>query len=471
LSILANSNLSAIPQVAIVLGIMVLVHEFGHFAAAKLCGVRVEAFAIGFGKRLLGFVHNGTDYRLNLIPLGGYVKMAGEYGLIENPEERKPGYAAPTADPGEYQNHPRWQRVIIALAGPFANFVLAFVLLTGLFMTHNEVPAYFSAPVTADYIVPGSQMAKTGIQAGDRILAFDGEDNPSWIGLNTRAQSANLNQNAKFSFLHKGKRVDTTLFVENKGAAEYFRFTDLGIIPVEQMGAIKVSSLPDPTTPAARAGLKPKDTIRTVDGLQFHSVEALVAYLQVQAGKPALLNVERVGATPADFDLTVTPALTDTAEGKGYRLGFINVATPVMVQALPIDEAVTASLAENLKNSRLILDILHRLFTRQVSVKQLSSPIGIGVEVHEALKVDSWTPIIEVMAMISLNLGIFNLLPIPILDGGMILFLAIESAMRRDLNYEVKERVYQVAFVCIVLFAAMVIFNDLTRFVGPHVKL
>ncbi len=481
MSFFANSSLSAIPQVAIVLGIMVLVHEFGHFAAAKLCGVRVESFAIGFGKRLLGFVHDGTDYRLNLIPLGGYVKMAGEYGIIENADQPA-SQPAQTLDPGEYQNHPRWQRVIIALAGPFANFVLAFVLLTGLFMTYNDVPAYFEAAPVADYITPGSPVAQTGIQPGDTILGFDGQQNPSWQDIEERLP-ATFNQDVPFSFLHNGKRIDTRLRVENHSTlhdagvrdaqSQPNDFTALGFVPVEQQVPVEVTALTDPGSPAARAGLKPGDRILAIDNLHPHSVDALIAYMQQQAGKPAVLSVERPAKAGMDTELTIpiTPVLMDVADGKGYRLGFTNRPPPSTAKPLPFDEAMDASFAANLKNSRLILDVLHRLFTRQVSVKALSSPIGIGVEVHEALKVNSWTPIIELMAMISLNLGIFNLLPIPILDGGMILFLAIESAMRRDLNYQIKERVYQVAFVCIVLFAAMVIFNDLSRFVGPHLKL
>ena len=142
----SGSTLAAIPELAVVLGIMVLVHEFGHFAAAKLCGVRVEAFAIGFGKRLFGFIHNGTDYRLNLLPLGGYVKMAGEMdpsGIQDAEDSTNP---LVSNDPGELQNHPRWQRTIIALAGPVANFILAFVLMTVFYMAHNEVMEFVSQP-------------------------------------------------------------------------------------------------------------------------------------------------------------------------------------------------------------------------------------------------------------------------------------------------------------------------------------
>ncbi len=467
----SGSSLAAIPELAVVLGIMVLVHEFGHFAAAKLCGVRVEAFAIGFGKRLFGFFHNGTDYRINLLPLGGYVKMAGEM----DPSGIQDSSGAPNAsaepvsnDPGELQNHPRWQRTIIALAGPVANFILAFVLMTVFYMAHNEVMDFVAHPGVVDYVSPNSQAARTGIQPGDTVVSFDRHENPTWEDVEDRAQ-LNLNQETPFSYTHDGHRVDTKILVENKGRAEDFTFEKLGLVPVMQKTPVGVMSTSDrPNMPAARAGLQSGDRILSIDGRNLHSVTALLAYLQDQAGKPASLIIQRGNAT---FPVTVTPELGDAADGtKAYQIGFHPIPPPTVVEHFPLGKAAAASWAFNKKNSLLIRDVLGRLFTHQVSVKSLSSPIGIGVQVHEAFAMDGWLPIIGTMAMISLNLGIFNLLPIPILDGGMIAFLAIESLIRRDINAQIKERVYQVAFVCIVLFAAVVIFNDITKYLPTHLK-
>ncbi len=458
LSLDIADKLAAFAQFAFVLGIMVIVHELGHFLVAKACGVRVEAFAVGFGKRLFGIVHNGTDYRLNLFPVGGYVKMAG----------MELTGSAPTDDPGEYQNHPRWQRTLITLAGPVFNFVLAFFLLLGLYMGHHEVANYSIAAVTADYVTENSVVAQTGMRTGDKLVHFDTVENPNFEDVYNRSR-LNLNGTVAFSYLHDGTRVDSKIFVENKGREEDFDPFKIGLIPVMQPGPVRVESFPDPTAPAARAGLERGDSILKLDNISPHSVQATIAYLDDKKGAPAVLVIQRAGQS-APLTIPITPALADTREGKAYRLGFAPIPPPVTYNKLSFKDAARESYESNVKNSRLILDVLQRLFTRQVSVKSLSSPIGMGVQVHEAFNTHDLNTVIGIMAMISLNLGIFNLLPIPILDGGMILFLFIEAVIRRDVSPELKERVFQVAFVCILLFAAVVIFNDLTKIFTPHIK-
>ena len=468
MSFLSASHLAIFPRFAIVLGIMVVVHELGHFIAAKLCGVRVEAFAIGFGKRLFGFVHNGTDYCVNLIPLGGYVKMTNETPEVGGATNAP---AQSSDDPGDFQNHPRWQRTIIAVAGPVANFILAFVLMAGLYMFNNQVPAYVTQPVVADFVAADSPVGRTGIKSGDRIVHFDTIENPTWGDLEQRG-SLDSNQQTAFSFVHNGQRIDTKLFVENKGKPEDLDFADLGLIPVEQNMPVQVKALPDKTKPAAVAGFQPNDVVLAIDDLHPHSVDALLGYLQDRKGQPSVVTLERRNAAgeSEQVHVPITPFYGDGQHGKLWMIGFQAVPPPTTVKKLPVGEAMAASWTDNVKNSKLIFDVLHRLFTRQVSVKSLSSPVGMAVQVNEAFEAPGSFPIIATMAMISLNLGIFNLLPIPILDGGMILFLAIESLMRRDLNQAVKERVYQVAFVCLVLFAAMVIFNDITKLLPAHLK-
>ena len=436
-------------QLVLVLGLMVLVHEFGHFIVAKWCGVRVETFAIGFGRRLVGFRRGGTDYQINLLPFGGYVKMSGEI----------PGEET-SNDPGELNNHPRWQRILIAVAGPVANFILAFVLMTGAYMFHNEVNEYQSGSAVTDYISPGSPVAKTGIQSGDIIVHFDNIEDPTWDDVVNHA-ALNLNRSVPFSFAHNGQRIDTSFLIATKAAGpDDFAPDTLGFVPKMQPAPVKVSSLVA-GSPAARAGLQPGDQIVSIDALTLHSVPTLLAYMQDQKGKPAVLDVLRNGQQMA---IPITPELSDSEDGtKAYRLGFMYVPPPVKVERLAFDKAVKASLVFNKKKSLLIVDTVKGMVEQHISVKSLAGPIGIGQVVHDAAEAPGWMPLIGTMAMISINLGIFNLLPFPILDGGMIFLLLIESLFRRDLPMPIKERIYQVAFVCILLFAAMVIFNDITR--------
>ncbi len=446
----------------VVLGIMVLVHEFGHFITAKFFGVRVEVFSIGFGKRLFGFKRGDTDYRISLVPLGGYVKMSGETAgdgvplVSETAAELLP---SDEHDPGDFTSHPRWQRILIGLSGPFANFVLAFLLMTGLYMMHNEVPTFYSQSATVDSVAANSAAAKAGIQAGDKIVQFDSEKNPTWEQVDIRA-ALDANSTIPVTVERAGQLMQTSLSIQNPGNSDDFDSTSLGLLPKVQNHPLQVDVI-EPGMPAEKAGLKAKDIIAAVDGNSFTYVASFVAYLQQTAGRAVDLTVLRGGQT---LHITVKPVLADNGKGHdSYQIGFAASRPPYTVEQLALPEAARRSAIFNLHNSGYIIDVLRKLFTRRSEVQNLSGPIGIARETGEAISMPGWQPIIGLMALISLNLGIFNLLPIPILDGGMILLLIVEGIMRRDLNQEFKERIYQVAFVVLILFAAFVMFNDITR--------
>ncbi|MEO6982507.1 MAG: RIP metalloprotease RseP, partial [Edaphobacter sp.] len=332
--------MSTIIQLAIVLGIMVLVHEFGHFAVAKLCGIRVEVFSIGFGKRLFGFKRGDTEYQIALIPLGGYVKMAGEM-MYSNGQTDGPDSNSSPMDPGDFSAHPRWQRILVALAGPFANFILALGLMTGVSMLHNEVQEFLSGPAHTDYIAVNTPVAKTGIRSGDTIVHYDTIENPTWDQVAIRSV-LNLNQTIPFSYVHDGQRTNTKLFVESKNGPDNFSLDTLGFIPVMQTTPVQVDSL-EPNMPAIHAGLKSGDKILSIDNLRLHSVPAILAYLQDQAGKPATLSVLRTepdGATET-LPISLTPKLADIGDGtKDYRLGFSYIPPPVKVERLPLGKAM-----------------------------------------------------------------------------------------------------------------------------------
>jgi regulator of sigma E protease len=379
--------------------------------------------------------------------------MAGE-----NPTEER------TGDPGEFASHPRWQRILIGLAGPVANFVLAFVLMTGYYMMHNEVEQYLYGPAVVDMVPPNSAAAHAGIQAGDRIVKFDKDQNPTWEKVRIRAA---LDANSVVPFTvernvnGQPQRFSSDLYLLDGSKGQDFEIENIGLIPRYQTDPLKVHDV-EPGFPADKAGLKAGDTIESINGQTLHSVPAVMAFLQQQNGQPVALNVLRDGK---QLTLHVLPIWADNGAGQmGYRLGFKANLPPFRVEQLPLPQAVRHSVSFNLHNSGYILDVLHRLITRRSNVQQLSGPIGIARDTGEAITMPGWQPIITLMALISLNLGIFNLLPIPILDGGMILLLMIEGTIRRDLNQQFKERIYQVAFVVLVLFAVFVMFNDVSKF-------
>jgi len=446
--------LTATLSMLVVLGIMVLVHEAGHFLTAKLCGVRVEVFSIGFGKRILGFRHGDTDYRLSLLPLGGYVKMSGE-----NPGEEA------TGDPGEFGAHPRWQRILIGFSGPISNFILAFLLMTGLYMMHNEVDQYMQGPAVIDFVPTASAAAHAGLEAGDRILQFGHDRNPTWqqIGIRTGIdsnQTIPVTVERVVNGVSRQVSVDLPLGSATKAASDGPDLESLGLEPRVQQSPLTIHEV-TPEYPLAKAGVVKGDLLLAINGVSLHSTASVMAYLQQNGGKPVDLTIGRAGQT---LHFTLTPMLGDDGTGRiGYRLGFRPDPPPFTVEQLPLPEAARRSITFNEQNSGYIVEVLRKLFSAHSNVKQLSGPIGIARVTGEAISMPGWQPIIGEMALISLNLGIFNLLPFPILDGGMILLLLIEGLMRRDLNQEFKERIYQVAFVVLVLFAVFVMFNDVSK--------
>lgn len=426
--------------VAVVLGIMIVVHEFGHFAAAKLFDVRVEQFAIGFGKRLFGIKKGETDYRINALPFGGYVKMAGE-----NPLE------AHTGDPREFTSKPRWQRFIIAFAGPFANIVLAIALLTGVFMVRYEHPVYLDQPAVIGWVLDNSPAQKAGIQPGDRIVRIENMQNPTWEDVLPKVVMS-PGQPVRVALQRGNQVLEKTIVPTPTGPEE---FGNPGWLPDQPNTVTDV----EPTLPAAKAGIRIGDTIVGLNGQATRSMQSVIREIQANKNKPLSLTVVRDGK---ELNFTVTPTLTKDNNGQDmWRIGIRS--DPQHVDRLPFGKALAKSLDQNKKNSFLIIELVEKMVQRKVSVKQFSSPIGIGQAAGEAARQPGWTPLIALMSAISLNLAIFNLFPFPILDGGMILFLAIEAIRRRDISLHLKERIYQLAFVLLILFAVIVIYNDLAK--------
>jgi len=441
----------------VVLGIMIVVHEFGHFAAAKFFKVRVEVFAIGFGKRLFG-VNAGkvtfgdmtpeiqersqlgiTDYRVSALPLGGYVKMAGE-----NPMESR------TGDAGEFMSHPRWQRLVIAFAGPFMNIVLAVALLTVVFMVHYEHPVYLDQAAVIGYVGENTPAERAGVQAGDKITRIDGINNPTWEDvLNHTVISPG--QPLKIELQRDSETVQRTVTPDpvgqdEIGAAGWYPDQPNTITEIEQ------------DMPAYKAGLRLGDMIISVDKIPVRTTLAMIHLLQQTKDKAIDVKFVRDGQ---EQTVTLKPQAVDQDGKPSYKIGV--VCAPMHVDKLNFAGALNRSVEQNQKNSMLIMELVKRLLTKKASIKQMSGPIGIARQSGEMAQQAGWLPLLAFMSLISLNLGLFNLFPFPILDGGMILMLLVEGLMRRDISQPIKERIYQAAFVCLILFAGIVIFNDVMK--------
>lgn len=447
----------------LILGILVFVHEFGHYAVAKLCGVRVEVFSLGFGKRIVGFKNGDTDYRISILPLGGYVKMAGE-----NPME------AHTGDPGEFTSHPRWQRFLIAIAGPVMNILLAIAVLTGVFMAHHYYFIYDRKPAQVAWVKSGSTAETAGVQPGDTIvkiktyglLSTDTIDNPTWEQVERKVE-INSGRPVDLLLQRGDKLVPATIYPRAEGPEE---IGQAGLSPKEPMLVTELAREPGEKNgvqekgPAEKAGIQLGDTVLSLNNKPIINMAHFKDMLQESKGNPVEVTVQR---GTEQLSLHVTPMLAKTGNGEKseYIVG-IRGYPERADEKLPFKAALTASIDECRSSSVLIFELVGKMVQRR-SMKQMSGPIGIAKVSGEALKA-GLIPVLSVMALISINLAIFNLFPIPILDGGLMLMLLIESILRRDIKQQVKERVYQAAFVFLVIFAAMVIYNDIAKSWAGH---
>ena len=432
--------------VVIVLGFMIFIHELGHFMAAKWFGVRVLTFSLGFGKRLFGFKRGDTDYRVSALPFGGYVKMWGE-----DPSQPR------TGDQAEFLGKPRWQRFIIAVIGPAMNVLLAVALLAVLYRYHYQKPAYEEQPARVGDVDPDSPAARAGVLAGDLISRLDGIWNPTWEDLMPKIATS-AGEAMPLEVERDGQHLNLTITPRAEGRDE---IGYAGWAPDTQpvLGAVE-SDLP-----AAKAGLKTGDRIVAVDGHKTTGSGALVRALQLGQGNRADFTVEREGKI---LHFQIQPIYGDpNGEGeKKWRIG-VGFRREVVVRQLPWGGAVAASLEDNFRSCLVTFDFLGKLLTRRMSARSISGPIGIAQLSGEAYK-EGMASLLMLVSFISLQLGIFNLLPIPILDGGVILLLLVEGLIRRDLSMKVKERVAQVGMAFLLLLAVFVMYNDLIKTFKPY---
>jgi regulator of sigma E protease len=431
--------------VTIVLGIMIFVHEWGHFAAAKLCGVRVDVFSLGFGPRLFGVKRGDTDYRLSALPFGGYVRMAGD-----NPLEERTGAGY------EFLSRPRWQRAIIAIAGPLMNFLLALVILWGIFWRLG-IPSPAYEHQAADIVAVPLSMPATGTQPGDRIIAVNNVPTPTWKKVYSEVEKAKPGSFVTLT-VQRNNASQSVIITVPEHLTSFDNLLGFALLP-------PVIAEVDGGTPADRAGLKPGDTIIAMNGKPVVTWQQLVDGVHSSGGHPIQFQIRRNGSEQLSLDITPMQG-TDLDGQPVWQVGVLP-NTDVDYERQSFVEASKDAAASTVSGIRQIGQVLIGLFSGKVSIRQLAGPVGIARISGEAAKRGLPT-LLEFMAVISLNLGLLNLLPIPILDGGHILLLAIEGILRRDLSLAVKERFVQVGLVFLLGIFAFVMYSDILKAVQSH---
>ena len=416
------------------LGLIVFVHELGHHVVAKAFGVRVLTFSLGFGKRLWGFRHGGTDYRISALPLGGYVRMAGEH-----PDEN-------SGDQSDFMSKPRWQRILVYLAGPAMNGVLSVALFTGVFMYGIGVQGLQNLEPIVDIVQDDSPAATAGIEPGDRILAVDGKSISTWSDLDF-VVTTSVGKTLALTV----QRGDDTLQKELvPRLIPHYEIGDAGFAPKVFLRTSVVFE----GSPAHKAGFKAGDAVLAVDGKPISSSDpqAFVDFIEPAAGRPVEIQIRRGERLET---LTVVP---EDIGGKGKIGVELGIYRP-----LPFGEAVVQSVYYNVEIVDKTLQVLGKLFTRDIAPKSaLSGPIEIAAWSGRAAQ-RGFKDLIFLMGFLSISIGFMNLLPIPVLDGGHIAILLVESLMRRDLSLQLRERFTQAGLIFLMLLMSVVIYFDLSK--------
>ena len=422
----------------VLIGVMILIHELGHYWAALLFDVRVDAFSFGFGPRLFGFRRGETDFRFSLILFGGYVKMAGEQPGDEN-----------ASDPRSFMAKPRWQRLIIAFAGPFMNIILAVVILTGLFMVRFPKLPNDPSP-TIGYVTPDGAAAKAGIREGDRIVRIENSENPTWEDVAIKA--ATSGDHSMDVWVERGGKRQRLAMTPTLDP-----HTGIGVAGWEEQGQIQIAGF-QAGMDAERAGLRIGDILAGINGVAIRSQPQMLSLISGAEGKPVEIEYLRSGHSNK---VLVTPLKSKADGAERWMIG-VRLQPRMVFVSLSFPDAVSESIRQNTKDATMIYTFLRGIVERKMSPKSLTGPIGIGKAAGDAAR-EGALPFFGLMSMVSLNLAIFNLLPIPILDGGMILMLLVEMLMRRDMSLQVKETVVKLGFVFLMMVVAFVLYNDISK--------
>ena len=435
--------------VALVLGVMILVHEWGHFIVARLFGVRVDVFSIGFGPRLFGWKRGATDYRVSALPVGGYVRMAGQ-----DLSEVDSGDKAPTGAPDELMSKPRWQRALISFAGPAVNLIFPVFLLAGLYFFKGEAyPPYLNLP--AQIVAQPASSSPDSLRVGDKLISIAAIQNPTWEQADQIVGTAAPGTSIPVEVENAGARRKLDLRIPDKNADRYQAL--FGYAPIAPIIDDVASN-----SPAERTGVQAGDKVLAVNGQEIQWWGQFVSQVRNGSGAPVKLRIERKGQTLA---LTVTPEKVTLPSGETAYL--IGVGPQEAFRRMAFLPAVSAAVEKTGETVNDTVGIVAKLFSGRASLRQMYGPVGISRAAGEAARKGPLA-VILLMVLISVNLGILNLLPIPILDGGHILLLAIEGGLGRDLSLAFKERFVQVGLVFLLVVFAIVMYNDVVRLLPIH---
>ena len=449
--------LLVILAVIFVLGVAINIHEFGHFIVAKLLGMRVEAYSFfGLGPRIWGFKVGHTDYRISAIPLGAYVKLYGDEATAALEGGESDGEKVPDSE--LYELRPRWQKFLVMIGGPFMNIMLALAIPFFGAMTYG-VPS-MPAPIVG-VVKAGGAAEQAGIQKGDRIVNFGGVENPTWQRIEHDA-FVSPEQAVPVTVERGGQKIQLSLTpaktqIKGNVIGDIEFQPDMGVEPVV-VGTIKADA------PAAQSGLQVGDRVLAFNGQTVRNSSELSAQIRDNKDAPATIMVERNGEQK---QIQTQAKLDDDGVyrvGIGFSRG--NITTREQVG---VGTAASYAVNANVEIIRLTGKVFGQLFSGQRSVKDagLAGPVGIVQIISQVVTEAGFAGLFSILAVISLNLGVFNLLPIPLLDGGQIMVLGIEKVMSffgKTLSMAIKEKIQFAGLAIILLLMVFTLFLDVSRF-------
>ncbi len=425
----------------ITIGVLVLVHEFGHFIAAKLSGMRVDTFSIGFPPRAFGKKIGETDYCVSWIPIGGYVKIAG---MIDESFDTE--FVNKPPEPDEFRSKPMYRRIIVVSAGVIMNFLLAFLIFYGINLANGKV---FHSTTTVGYVDPKSVAEKVGFQQGDKLLSVNGKGLKNWEDVQTRFYLDDVAGTLSVQ-LDRGGNVATIQIPKGSVKPD----EPIGIYPDHMHAMIDAVT---PGMPAAKAGIRPGDVITSINGVQIATNAQVVDLVMKNKGRQIEMGIRRASE---DKVIEVTP----NSDGKiGIEIG-TEYTGPVQRFSYNVISAIPAGFNQTVGATALLIQSISRMITGKVSfTKSIGGPIKIAQLATQSAEM-GLISYLGFIALLSISLAVLNILPIPALDGGHLAFLIYESIFRREVPARVKLLAQQVGFALLLLFMAFVIYNDIVHF-------